>query len=86
MKCKRVNKSDFSTPGNEATVFEKTSLLGEGKAPGCVSLPDTVILVLEGSSAKEPNLSGKGWGPGPQDGDRNENRQDPSTAGGGVGV
>lgn len=46
MKCKRVNKPGFSTPGSEATVFEKISFLGEGKAPSCVSLPDTVILVL----------------------------------------
>lgn len=80
MKCKRVNKPGFSTPGNEATVFEKTSLLGGGKAPSYVSLPDTIILDLDSSSAKELCLSGKGWRPGPQDGDGNEDRQVPRTA------
>lgn len=57
----RVNKSDFSTPGSEATVFETTSRLDEGKVPSCVYVPVTVILVLENSSAKEAGLSGKGW-------------------------
>lgn len=61
VKYKRVNKYGFSTPGSEATVFEKTSRLDEGKAPSCVYVPATVILVLENSSAKEASLSGKGW-------------------------
>lgn len=61
MKYKRVNKYDFSTPGSEATVFETTSRLDEGKVPSCVYVPATVILVLENSSAKEASLSGKGW-------------------------
>lgn len=61
VKYKRVNKYGFSTPGSEATVFEKTSRLDEGKAPTCVCVPATVILVLENSSAKEASLSGKGW-------------------------
>lgn len=43
MKYKQVSKHDFSTPGNEATVFEKTSRLGEGKDPSCVYLPVTVV-------------------------------------------
>lgn len=82
MKPKRVNKQDFATPGSEATVFEKTSRLDEGKAPSCVYVPVTVILVVENSSAQEVSLSGKGWKPRSQDGDGNEDRQGHGTAGG----
>lgn len=82
VKYKRVNKRDFSTPGNEATVFGKTFRLdGVQGSKLCVYVPVTVILLLENSSAKEASLSGKGWGQGYQDGDGNEDRQGPRTSG-----